>query len=312
GLRHTIDSETLRAEQLEASISWLTTILGDATTPGTRRSTRDTDFSMTVVERTGTKRTYTKRKDAARALHFRLIDALDELRGQRNHPPLEIAELGGVPIFARRDFLDLHLDFGAGKPVPVDHKKLTTEPASVSATIQSLEHRLAHLEDDLAPAQKQHAQALAEVANAQQYLGTTYHDDDNLIEAKAKLAALMAELETEAPAQSSGPVGAVPSYAGGAEDGAAMVRSGGGGGRSSRRSSGSGGSGESADGPTGADEEQEDFPHYTDRLGTLIAERLMAEALRAVIESHPDAVNTPGARKLTKAVTQLHEESLSL
>src|SRR5690606_31771245 len=44
----------------------------------------------------------------------------------------------------------------------------------------------------------------------------------------------------------------------------------------------------------------------------LIAERLMAEALRAVIESHPDAVNTPGARKLTKAVTQLHEESLSL
>src|SRR5690606_24463672 len=112
--------------------------------------------------------------------------------------------------------------------------------------------------------------------------------------------------------QSSGPVGAVPSYAGGAEDGAAMVRSGGGGGRSSRRSSGSGGSGESADGPTGADEEQEDFPHYTDRLGTLIAERLMAEALRAVIESHPDAVNTHGARKLTKAVTQLHEESLSL
>ncbi|MFE1781109.1 helicase-related protein, partial [Streptomyces sp. NPDC059506] len=316
GLRHTIDTETLRAEQLEASISWLTTILGDATTPGTRRSTRDTDFSMTVVGRTGTKRTYAKRKDAAAALHFRLIDALDELRGQRNHPPLEIAELGGVPIFARLDFLDLKLNFGAGKDIVVDRKKLTDDPASVSGTIQSLERRLAHLEDDLATAQQQHARALAEVANAQQYLGTVYHDDDNLIEAKAKLAALMAELETEAPVQSNGPAGGVPSYAGGVENGAVMARSGGGGGGGGRsRSSspsGSGGTGASADGPTGPDEEQEDFPHYTDRLGTLIAERLMAEALRAVIESHPDAVNSPGARKLTKALTQLHEESRSL
>ncbi|MEU1098357.1 SNF2-related protein, partial [Streptomyces sp. NPDC005877] len=316
GLRHTIDTETLRAEQLEASISLLTTILGDATTPGTRRSTRDTDFSMTVVGPTGTTRTYTKRKEAAAALQFRLVDAIDELRGQRNPPPLQVAELGGVPIFARLDFLDLHLDFGAGQPVPVDRKKLTADPAAVSGTIQSLEYRLAHLEDDLALAQEQHAHALAEVANAQSYLGTVYHDDDNLVEAKAKLAALMAELETEAPVQSNGPAGGVPSYAGGAEDGAVMARSGGGGGgggRSrSRSGAGSGGAGASADGPTAADEKQEDFPHYTDRLGTWIAERLMAEALRAVVESHPDAATSPGARKLTKALAQLHEESRSL
>ncbi|MGW6145463.1 DUF3772 domain-containing protein, partial [Streptomyces sp. NPDC055140] len=311
GLRHTIDTETRRAEQLETSIAWLTAIVGDANTDGTRRSTRDTDFSMTVEGRT-----YTKRKDAAAALHFRLVDALDDLR-QPNHPPIEVAELGGAPVFARLDFLDLHLDFGAGKPVPVDRKKMLADPASVSGTIQSLEHRLAHLDDDLTIANEEHTRALGEVANAQSYLGTIYHDDDNLVQAKAQVAALMAELETEAPAQSNGPGGAVPSYASaGAEDSPAMARSGGGGGggRSRSRTGGSGSSdsGASSGGAMDAEEQQEQFPHYTDRLGTLIAERLLAEALRAVVETHPDAAKTLGGRKLAKALEQLHEESLHL